>query len=81
MFDARDTLDSQFETAGPTAQALPPAAARCLRAAGGRDHAHAEALRRSCRNESSRATKRARSLSAKAATEEAKAADLARETR
>ncbi|MEO6102543.1 MAG: hypothetical protein ABIP44_02760 [Pseudoxanthomonas sp.] len=83
MFDASDSFDSSYAAAlGSIALPLPPAATRCLRAAGSRDHAHAEAVRRSSHGAKSRAcNRRARQLSAQAATEEANAADLTRETR
>ncbi len=87
MFDASDSFDSPHALAVgsialPLPLPLPPAATRCLRAASSRDHAHAEALRRSSHGAKSRAcNRRARQLSAQAATEEANAADLTRETR
>ena len=83
MFDATSSRDSQEEALSiATLTPLPPAATRCLRSASSKDHAHAEAVRRSSHGEKSRAcNRRARKLSAKAATEEANAADLTRETR
>lgn len=83
MFDANGSSDSQDNhIQGDIALPLPPAATRCLRAAGSRDHSHAEAVRRSSHGEKSRVcNRRARKLSAQAATEEANAADLIRETR
>lgn len=82
MFNATSSRDSQDEALSIVSLTLPPAATRCLRSASSKDHAHAEAVRRSSHGEKSRAcNRRARKLSAKAATEEANAADLTRETR
>ncbi|HLL17252.1 MAG TPA: hypothetical protein VK439_00575 [Rubrivivax sp.] len=74
-----------FDTPHPQIAATPalsPATARCLRAASRRDHAHAEALRRSSQaNRSHACNRRAHHLSVYAATQEANAVDLLRETR
>jgi galactose-1-phosphate uridylyltransferase len=77
-----DTLHPHPHPQLAATPALPPAATRCLRAASRRDHAHAKAVRRSSQANRSRAcNRRARHLSVYAASEEANAVDLLRETR
>jgi hypothetical protein len=82
MFDPCSRHQPLGEAPASAPGTLPPAATRCLRAASSRDHVHAKAVRRSSQANRSRAcNSRARHLSVYAATEEANAVDLLKETR